>query len=142
MWVERDWVKEARKSAQKAETANTASSREGIRRLGQAIAVRGVNDKLYDSRCKAYDHHGPYLPILLYACGEAQLSYEYRDGVTSYGAFTYSLAHTLRTAKTRPSFKTLMQQTSKLLTDLGYDQNPVIVGPSKQIVQPVPWGAK
>ncbi|WP_449433778.1 caspase family protein [Pseudomonas putida] len=138
MWVERDWVKRARKSAQQAEASNTASNREGIRRLGQSIAVRGYDDKLYDKRRKAYGHQGPYLPILLYACGESQLSYEYRHGVTSYGAFTYALARTLRASKQRPTFKALVRETGRLLADLGYEQNPAIVGPAKLIGTRVP----
>ncbi|MDZ3991949.1 caspase family protein [Pseudomonas sp. Teo4] len=138
MWVERDWVKKARKNTHLAESANTISNRLGIRRLGQSIAVRGYDDKLYDKRRKAYDHDGPYLPILMYACGESQLSYEYRHGVTSYGAFTYTLAQTLRAAKKRPSFKALIRQTGKLLADLGYDQSPTIVGPANLIGNTVP----
>lgn len=138
MWVERDWVKRARKSTLKAETANTVSNREGIRRLGQSISVRGYDDKLYDKRRKAYGHEGPFLPILMYACGESQLSYEYRHGVTSYGAFTYALARTLRTSKQRPTFKALVREAGKLLADLGYDQSPAIVGPASLIGKPVP----
>ncbi|TBN32138.1 caspase family protein [Pseudomonas sp. BGI-2] len=138
MWVERDWVKRARKSAQKAEAANTVSNREGIRRVGQAIAVRGYDDKLYDKRRNAYKHDGPFLPILMYACGESQLSYEYRHGVISYGAFTYALAQTLRSSKQRPTFNALVRATGKLLADLGYDQKPAIVGPKGLLGKVVP----
>lgn len=138
MWVERDWVKAARESAVAAETKNTTSNRVGVRRLGQAVAVRGTNDKTYDARRAAYGHHGPYLPILVYACGESQLSYEYRHGVTSYGAFTYAFARTLRSAKTRPSFRAAVQATGKLLAELDYDQKPVLVGPGSVLGKTIP----
>jgi hypothetical protein len=138
MWVERDWVKEARKNAQKAEAANTVSNRDGIRRVGQAIAVRGYDDKLYNRRRIAYKHDGPFLPILMYACGESQLSYEYRHGVISYGAFTYALAQTLRSSKKRPTFNALVRATGKLLAELGYDQKPAIVGPKVLLGKVVP----
>lgn len=138
MWVERDWVKQARKNAQKAEAANTVSNRDGIRRVGQAIAVRGNDDKLYNRRRIAYKHDGPFLPILMYACGESQLSYEYRHGVISYGAFTYALAQTLRSSKKRPTFNALVRATGKLLAELGYDQKPAIVGPKVLLGKVVP----
>ena len=41
-------------------------------------------------------HHGPYLPVILEACSEDQLAYEYKHGVTPYGAFTYLLSSRLR----------------------------------------------
>ncbi|TPG73930.1 caspase family protein [Pseudomonas arsenicoxydans] len=138
MWVERDWVKQARKNAQKAEAANTVSNRDGIRRVGQAIAVRGNDDKLYNRRRIAYKHDGPFLPILMYACGESQLSYEYRHGVISYGAFTYALAQTLRSSKKRPTFNALVRATGKLLAELGYDQKPALVGPKVLLGKIVP----
>ena len=34
---------------------------------------------------------GPYLPLIIEACGEDEFSYEYRHGAASHGAFTYSL---------------------------------------------------
>jgi hypothetical protein len=58
--------------------------------------------------------------------------------VTSYGAFTYALAHTLHASGKRPSFKALIRETGKLLADLGYDQKPAIVGPATWLGKPVP----
>ena len=74
----------------------------------------------------------------MYACGESQLSFEYRHGVISYGAFTYALAQTLRSSKQRPTFNALVRATGKLLAELGYDQKPAIVGPSKLLGKVVP----
>jgi len=42
------------------------------------------------------DERGPYLPVIIEACQEKYLSYEYRDGATSYGAFTFSMVKNLR----------------------------------------------
>ena len=42
-----------------------------------------------------HGHKGPYLPLIFEACGEDEYAYEYRDGVTAYGAFTYFVTKTL-----------------------------------------------
>jgi hypothetical protein len=72
------------------------------------------------------------------ACQEAELAYEYRHGVTSYGAFTYSLADILRRRK-RITFDGLVRETGKRLTKLGYDQRPGLLGPEKVVRAQVPW---
>jgi hypothetical protein len=77
----------------------------------RATSLRTMAKKQYDATRKTLKHHGPYLPIILEACQEEQLSYEYRHGTQSYGAFTYSLAATLRASrgkKVNPSFVQLM----------------------------------
>jgi hypothetical protein len=111
-------------------------------RLGRAIPLRRLRDAQYDEERAAAGHKGPYLPIILQACEEAQLSYEYRHGVTSHGAFTYSLARVLREHRVGGkaiSFLKLRNQLARELEDLGYDQTPCLVGPSKVIRQPIPW---
>src|SRR4029079_5105286 len=65
-------------------------------RLCRAVDLRGLENREYDRERKALRHKGPYLPVILEACREEQLSYEYRDGAASYGAFTFSLAKELR----------------------------------------------
>jgi hypothetical protein len=70
--------------------------------------------------------------MILEACRENEYAYEYRHGVTSYGAFTFALAQNLRGAARRgrpPSFEALLRQTGRTLTELKYDQHPVLVGP-------------
>src|SRR2546430_3250563 len=79
----------------------------------------------------------PYLPVLLEACRQDQLSYEYRHGVTSYGAFTYSLAKDLR-AQPRITFEKIILKTTATLKDLGYDQNPQLVGPKPVTSKTIP----
>jgi metacaspase-1 len=104
-------------------------------RLGRGMNLRrhmtkATADKLVKEHC------GLYLPVLLEACGEEQLSYEYRHGTVSYGAFTYALIKNLR-AKPTVSFEQLIARTGASLTTLGYDQTPQIVGPSAVVTKPI-----
>jgi hypothetical protein len=72
------------------------------------------------------------------ACQEREFSYEYRHGVTSYGAFTYSLCLELRRRR-RISFQRLVDVTRARLADLGYAQQPQILGPRAVVNARVPW---
>jgi hypothetical protein len=63
-------------------------------RLGRAMRSRKVDKRNYEGLVSP--SRPPCLPVLLEACRQDQFSYEYRHGVTSYGAFTYSLAKDLR----------------------------------------------
>lgn len=100
-------------------------------RLGRAGMLRGLSSAEYDA-LKTVDPDmakGPYLPLIIEACGEEQLSYEYRHGATSYGAFTYSLASVLRRERSI-TFADLVGKTREQLADLQYDQVPQILGPT------------
>jgi metacaspase-1 len=111
-------------------------------RFGRAVSLRGLPNRAYDRQCAALRHRGPYLPILLEACQEQELSYEYRDGATSYGAFTYCLAKVLREARSRgrnPSFRALCGLTAARLRALRYEQTPALVGPAALLDRAVPW---
>src|SRR5262249_26085584 len=59
---------------------------------GGPPAPRPSPPRQYARPRKQQRHAGPYLPIIYEACKEQELAYEYRHGVTSYGAFTYSLS--------------------------------------------------
>jgi len=107
------------------------------------MMLRTKPDKDYDKTRKELDHFGPYMPILLEACQEQQLSYEYRDGVTSYGVYTYSMAGTLRELRARgenPSFNTLNDLVTAKLKRMRYNQTPNLVGAKIRCSAPVPWG--
>ena len=110
--------------------------------MGRGVTLRTLPNRAYDRERKALGHHGPYLPVILEACQEKQLSYEYRDGAASYGAFTFSLAKDLRELRSRernPNFHTLAAATAERLTALGYEQTPSLVGPKRILSRPVPW---
>jgi hypothetical protein len=109
-------------------------------RLGRSSILRTQDKQEYDNlkRRKNVSNLGPYLPLIIQACQEAEYSYEYRHGVHSYGAFTYSLAKLLRRYK-RISFESLVDQTGRQLAELGYQQQPQILGPSALVSSMVPW---
>ena len=114
------------------------------RRLGRAMSLRSLPNRTYDAQRKVFGHHGPFLPVLLEACKEDQLSYEYRHGVTSYGAFTYSLTQIIRDCSRQSKTMTwlqLIQAAEEKLKRLRYNQTPVLVGPRQVIARPIPWTA-
>lgn len=114
-------------------------------RLGRAIGLRSLPQKDYDQLRQALGHHGPYLPVIIEACQENQLSYEYRHGVQSFGAFTYSLAETLRAgrnARKNPSFVELVTAVGARLKRLKYEQTPSLLGPQQILKMPVPWSTQ
>jgi len=104
-------------------------------RLGRGMRGRVLPERVY--KRLPPDQRGPYLPVIIEACQEQSLSYEYRDGVTSYGAFTYSLAKNLRAAP-HSTFVQAVTRTAKTLAHLGYRQEPQIIGPSSIVNKPVP----
>ena len=106
--------------------------------LGRAIPLRALRDKTYAKICKRLGHKGPFMPVIFEACGEEQLSYEYRHGATSYGAFTFALAKNLRAARARPTYRQLIEKTNNTLKNLSYDQTAQAVGPSAVIDKPIP----
>lgn len=140
MWVEREFVAFNRDFSRKAEDRraffgdNLATSR-----IGRAAPLRVGDVKDYETAKKASDGPvGPYLPLIIEACGEAQYAYEYRHGVTSYGAFTFCLTSILRQEKTL-SFRRLVELATERLVRLGYDQKPQILGPARYLDAPVPF---
>lgn len=109
------------------------------RRLGRAMSLRGTSREAFQKlSAERGEPVGPYLPLILEACQEGELASEYRHGNESYGAFTYSLAKTLRTEKVIAFTDLVAKATAKLRT-LGYEQTPQILGPSKVVAARVPW---
>jgi hypothetical protein len=141
MWKERELDK---KNPDLAETnkheAYTGKSKVELR-LGRANFLR-LPKRQQTERKKLYDHKGPYMPVLLQACEADQLSYEYRDGVTSYGAFTFALTTALNRARSRGqriTWKKLKEKTAKVLEEYKYDQTPCLIGPTGVISKRIPW---
>jgi hypothetical protein len=142
MWEERPLPSPNRSLARSRVGTEYVGKGGATYRIGRAVALRGLPNRAYDRECKALGHKGPYLPIIIEACQEQELSYEYRDGATSYGAFTYSLAKELRRfrqAGRSPSFRTLVRLTTDRLHALNYEQTPALVGPGALLGQPIPW---
>jgi len=80
--------------------------------------------------------------VILEACGENQLSYEYRHGGTPYGAFTFALHEVFRglLERGRPiTFEGLRASAAGRLAELEYDQTPAVVGPRAIVESRIPW---
>src|SRR5262249_21972578 len=142
MWQERS-LPLLNRSLARSRAGSTFLGKKGVTyRIGRAVSLRSLPNPVYNRERAALRHNGPYLPIILEACAEQQLAYEYRDGVMSYGAFTFTLAKVLRElrgAGRNPNFHTLMGATAGRLTALGYDQTPSLVGPTPLLRRSVSW---
>lgn len=121
MWVPRRLRQLNRELAEDADVRRAYSGASGnVWRLGRAMNLRTLPHARYDQVRQAQGHRGPYLPIIFQACQENEYSYEYRHGVTSYGAFTYCLAKNLRRER-KITFQDLARKTGEELHELDYD---------------------
>jgi hypothetical protein len=112
------------------------------RRLGRAIALRTLPDRDYDRIRRRLDHHGPFLPLIYEACQANQFSYEYQHGVTSYGAFTYTISRVVRQHHVRGeslTFAELVDEAKATLARFKYDQIPTLLGPAALVNETIPW---
>jgi len=142
MWVPRSLRLAERKLLRSSsDRASYLGEGGATKRLGRGVSL--WSDPRSFARAKrAYDHHGPYMPVLLQACQEKELSYEYRHGVTSYGAFTYCLTRIFREQKQaggRLTFEDLIARVGARLEELRYAQHPVLVGPEVKRTAPIPY---
>lgn len=141
MWVPRDFSSKRDIVAERTKKSHLFGKNGAINRLGRSGDLRSEQRKFNRAR-KEYDHQGPFMPIIIQACEEKQYSYEYRHGVQSYGAFTYSLGLTLRGIKSTqrmPTWEGLVQTLTAKLDDLHYDQTPCLVCPTVRRNQSIPW---
>lgn len=100
-------------------------------KLGRGMTERRQSQQVYQSQ-KAADKPGPYMPIIFEACTEGRFAYEYRDGVTSYGAFTYLLTQKLRAdwqGRRELSLLALRDRMNAGFKALGFDQSCEVEGP-------------
>ena len=140
MWVDRDFERLNDKFSTKTKANVDFFGNNGATvRIGRATLLRRDSDARYRAaRKKTNAPIGPFLPLIVEACGEDQLSYEYRHGATSYGAFTFCLASILR-EKENITFEALVEATTARLIELQYDQTPQILGPTAVVGAKVPW---
>lgn len=146
MWIRRDQKLTGQKFFKNKVTDSTNYN--GLNgktnKLGRAFPL-WTDVKDVEKAKKKYGATGPYMPVILEACGEGESAYEYRHGVTSYGAFTYSLSTILRQqlAKGKKvSFNELVSLTAQQLKELEYNQNPVLVGPKVRTEGKLPFALK
>lgn len=140
MWVDRGFERLNDRFSTRAKDNAAFFGRNGATvKLGRSALLRLDDKKTYEAALeKTEGPVGPYLPLIIEACGEDQLSFEYRHGATSYGAFTYCLAHLLRELETI-TFEGLVAAARERLKDLEYDQIPQILGPTVVMQAEVPW---
>lgn len=115
-----------------------------LRRIGRATDVLTLSNRKYDSVRKRYDHFGPYMPVMFQACQEQELAYEYRHGVTAFGAFTYAFAQEFRarSATSGSTFKEISGAVAARLKSMGYEQMPGLVGPASATTTPIWLGGE
>ncbi|MEM1145999.1 MAG: caspase family protein [Pseudomonadota bacterium] len=141
MWIPRDFQEMDKGFSRSSKDRAAYFGRNGsTARLGRATMLRALKSAEYEKLKSSSKSEiiGPYLPLILEACQEDQFAYEYRHGVISYGAFTYSLATILRRDK-QLSFSDLLKKTGDQLKELDYAQEPAILGPSAIVNSQVPW---
>ena len=145
MWVSRDFERLQKDFTRDKATVRDFFGQNGAtKRLGRASMLRQLPVTTYNrlkKEKKAKGPIGPYLPLIIEACKEEELSYEYRHGATSHGAFTYALANILRRendAGRAVSFESLIEKVRDMLAELKYAQTPQILGPSAIMKAKVP----
>lgn len=110
-------------------------------KLGRAIPL-WTDVKKMEAAKKTYGVVGPYMPVILQACQENESAYEYRHGVTSFGAFTYSITNILRKRRAAGmplTFDGLVKDSRTLLKALDYQQTPIVVGPKVRTNGAIPF---
>jgi metacaspase-1 len=140
MWVERDFAELNRAfSSKKGDRAMFFGEDKSTVRIGRAPLLRLGSEKDYKkAKAASKEPVGPFLPLIIEACGEDEFSWEYRHGTTSYGAFTFCFTSILRQEKD-VTYKDLVRLAGERLARLGYDQKPQILGPSTHLDAKVPF---
>lgn len=141
MWVPRDFAEQAAQAG-RAFLPDRAAPADAIqlRRhgLGEAKALWTDSEPAFKAATAAYGHAGPYVPLLLFAAGQAELASEYNHGAAAYGAFTFTLAKRLRAAAQPLSFAALIAEVRQELQALGYQQTPTLSGHPDKMAALVP----
>jgi len=123
-----------------AKRSGRAGPRDDALRLGRAAPLRLLDRSRYQRVRTRLDHKGPYMPLILQACRESELAYEYRHGVIAYGAFTYALSRRIRDDRHGAiTFAQLCDSVGRTLKGLGYEQHPEVDGPDVWVNAGVPW---
>lgn len=100
-----------------------------IRKLGRAYDLRALPSREYNRARDAYDHGGPYLPILFQACAEGERAFEHREGATSGGVFTQKFVQFARESGGSIPIRAISKKIGKACEGLGYAQNPAALFP-------------
>lgn len=142
MWIPRTLNLAKKKVFTAGEKAQALYTGEdgATRRFGRGVPLWS-DSRHFEKAKKQYGHDGAFMPLIIEACDEKQYSYEYRHGVTSYGAFTYSITTILRDLnrkKKKVTYEQLMKLAAERLAELQFEQTPVLVGPKDKVKSIVP----
>ena len=135
MWLPREQLaritpEEEKKLARATDRRSWLGESGSVRRMGRGTSLWTSSAGSYREAKAANDHRGPYVPMMLEACGEGELAYEYRHGVTAFGAFTYSVCSVLRQVaaeqkRPRLNFEQLIQRAAERIASVVAEpQNP------------------
>ena len=152
MWLPRErFTDKSARSGGKPARLRRAADREawvgrsgGVQRLGRGSSLWMESEGAHRRAARANGHLGAYTPVLLEACREGELAYEYRHGVTSHGAFTYALCQVLReaarsTRRTPLTYAQLVAETARRIKSVVDEpQNPQLVCPRVREKQAIP----
>jgi metacaspase-1 len=139
MWLPRTQLaeptaKEDRTIARASDRTSWLGANGSVRRMGRGTSLWTPSAREYRAAKVANDHHGPYVPMMLEACAEGELAYEYRHGVTAFGAFTYSVCsvlHQVAAQQKRPrmTYEQLITLARERIAGVvGEPQNPQLNG--------------
>jgi hypothetical protein len=146
LWKPRDLGKERDLPKHLRGTEAYTGKSGATNRILRGVPLRTLtrDKKTRDVRELEHGHSGPYLPLIFEACKEGEYSYEYRDGATSYGAFTYFLTKLLFDAGHERKTYTFQEVVDEAIEKLAkyYQQTPQLVGPKKWCSANVPWKRK
>ncbi len=146
MWVPRQFASPNASLGGSGDGRHYLGSNGATYRFGRGMSLRSLPRAAYNRTRKELGHDGPYLPVIIEACDIDQLSFEYRNGATSYGAFTWCLAQNLRESRRERAanlnYKALVQATGAKLKRLDYQQTPQLVGANCVLQEPIPWRRK
>jgi hypothetical protein len=135
MWLPREQLaritpEEEKKLARATDRRSWLGESGSVRRMGRGTSLWTSSAGSYREAKAANDHRGPYVPVMLEACAEGELAYEYRHGVTAFGAFTYSVCSVLRQVaaeqkRPRLNFEQLIQRAAERIASVVAEpQNP------------------
>jgi hypothetical protein len=135
MWLPRERLvhvtpQEEKKVARASDRPSWLGESGSVRRMGRGTSLWTPSATEYRQAKAANDHRGPYVPVMLEACAEGELAYEYRHGVTAYGAFTYSVCSVLHQVaaqqkRQRFSFEQLIERVGERIASVVAEpQNP------------------
>lgn len=145
-FAKRDEPRPERRTKRAADSSEWLGKSGSMRRLGRATSLWMDSAAKFEATRSANGHRGPYAPILFEACAEGESAYEYRDGVTSHGAFSYAVSELLRDAvrRRRPArpkltFERLLAEARERVRRVVQDpQHPQLVCPKSRRSEQIP----